>query len=91
MRIEAYNQIQQIYQSQKVSKTQKTGSAGQTDKVQISGFGKDLQVAKAAVEASPDIREDLTAPVKAQIQNGTYEVANDTFAAKLLQKYDEMR
>ena len=28
---------------------------------------------------------------KAQIQNGTYNVDNASFAAKLLQKYEEMR
>lgn len=91
MRIEAYTQVQQLYQTKKVNKTQKAGSASRADEVQISSFGKDIQVAKAAVAGSPDIREDLTAPVKAQIQNGTYGVDNSAFAEKLLQKYEEMR
>ena len=59
--------------------------------VQISSFGKDIQTAKAAVAGSPDIREELTAPIKAKIQNGTYSVDNGSFAEKLLQKYEEMR
>ena len=91
MRIEAYTQVQQIYQSQKMSKSQKAGGAAKSDKVQISSFGKDIQAAKAAVAESPDIREELTAPIKAKIQSGTYEVSNESFAEKLLKKYEEMR
>lgn len=91
MRIQAYTQVQQLYQSQKVKNSQKTGSAVQTDKVQISSFGKDIQIAKAAVAGSPDIREELTAPIKAKIQDGTYGVDTGSFADKLLQKYEEMR
>ena len=91
MRIQAYTQVQQLYQSSKVKSSQKTGSAAQTDKVQISSFGKDIQTAKAAVAGSPDIREELTAPIKARIQDGTYAVDNGSFAEKLLQKYEEMR
>lgn len=91
MRIEAYTQVQQIYQSQKVSRTQQTAKASQTDKVQISSFGKDIQTAKAALAGAPDIREDLTASIKARIDNGTYQVSNESFAEKLLKKYEEMR
>ncbi|HIW81809.1 MAG TPA: flagellar biosynthesis anti-sigma factor FlgM [Candidatus Acetatifactor stercoripullorum] len=91
MRVEAYTQVQQLYQSQTVNKGQRTGGAGRTDKVQISSLGKDIQSARAAVAESPDIREELTAPIKAQLQNGTYEVDNDSFAERLLEKYMEMR
>ena len=89
--IEAYTQVQQLYQSQKVSRTQKTQTASHTDRLQISSQGKDFQTAKAAVAAAPDIREELTAPIKARIQNGTYGVDNASFAEKLLQKQEEMR
>jgi len=91
MRIEAYTQVQQIYQSQKAGKVQKNGNVAKSDKVQISSFGKDIQIAKAAVAGSPDVREELTAPIKAKIQSGTYEVSNASFADKLLKKYEEMR
>ena len=91
MRIEAYTQVQQIYHSQKVNKNQKAGSTGQTDKIQISSMGKDFQAVKAAVANAPDIREELTAPIKARVQEGTYSVDNRAFADKLLQKYSEMR
>ena len=90
MRIEAYNQIQQIYNDSKVKKAQNTYKAGQTDQVEISSFGKDIQAAKKALAGTPDIRENLTEPLKQQIQNGTYSVSGESFADKLLEKYDEL-
>ena len=91
MRIEAYTQVQQMYQSKKVNRNQSTSAATYTDQVQISSIGKDFHVAKTAVAESPDIREELTAPIKAKIQSGTYEVSNESFAEKLLSKFEEMR
>lgn len=91
MRIEAYNQVQQMYRSQRVSKSQQATRASYTDRVQISSFGKDIQTAKAAVKASPDVRTELTAPLKEKIQSGTYSVDTSSFAEKLIQKYEEMR
>lgn len=91
MRIEAYNQVQQLYQTKKVNKTRQTGNAALTDQLQISSTGKDFQTARAAVAGAADIREELTASIKAQVQNGTYSVDNAAFAEKLLKKYEEMR
>lgn len=91
MRIEAYTQVQQVYNTKKLSKTQTTKRAGFSDRLQISSLGRDMQVAKAAVAGSSDIRENVTAPLKASIQAGTYEVSADSFADKLFQKYEEMR
>lgn len=94
MRIEAYTQVQQLYQSQKVKKSQQAGGTAQTSQaqmIQISSLGKDFQTAKAAVASAPDIREELTAPIKARIDNGTYQVTAESFADKLLQKFEEMR
>lgn len=91
MRIEAYNQVQQLYSTKKPGQVQKTSATGLQDKLQISSLGKDIQTAKAAVAASPDVREDVTAPIKASIAAGTYEVSAGSFAEKLLAKYEEMR
>lgn len=91
MRIEAYTQVQQVYRSKKVNQTQKATGTAQMDQVEISSFGKEIQAAKAALAGSPDIREELTAPIKAQVQNGTYSVDNTAFAEKLIKKYEEMR
>lgn len=92
MRIEAYTQVQQLYSSaKKTTKTQSAGSASFTDQLQISSMGKDIQTAKQAVANSSDIREDVTAPLKASIDSGTYQVSGESFAEKLLTKYEEMR
>lgn len=91
MRIEAYTQVQQLYSSAKTAKTQAQKTASASDQLQISGFGKDMQIAKKAVAASGDIREDVVAPIKNRIQEGTYEVSAESFAESLVKKYEEMR
>lgn len=87
MRIEAYNQITQIYNSAKASKVKGAGSTSRRDEVQISQAGRDYQVAKQAVAETSDIREDKVAQLKAQINSGNYKVEAGDFAAKLIQKY----
>ena len=87
MRIEAYNQISQIYGANKVRKTtqpQKTAAA--SDSFQVSSFGKTLQTAKQAVSEAPDIREEKVAPIREAIQNGTYNVSSGDFASRLMEK-----
>jgi negative regulator of flagellin synthesis FlgM len=74
-----------------VNKSQKTTKTTFADQVQISSIGKDIQIAKAAVKASPDVRAELTAPIKEKIQSGTYSVETSSFAEKLIQKYEEAR
>lgn len=91
MRIEAYNQVQQLYNTRKPGQVKHTAGTGLKDQVQISSMGKDFQTVKAAVAAAPDVREDVTAPIKASMDAGTYEVSVDSFADKLMKKYEEMR
>ena len=101
MRIEAYTQVQQLYNTKKASKTQAAAKKGLSDQLQISSIGKDIQTAKAAVAGSSDIREDaraasdireeVTAPLKASIEAGTYHVSTESFADKLFFEYEEMR
>ena len=87
MRIEAYNQVQQLYSTSKVNKAQKSEKAQPTDAFQLSKAGKDMQTAKAAVKDAPDIRHELVDSIKERIQNGTYDVSVDDFANKLLEKF----
>ncbi|MBR4719873.1 MAG: flagellar biosynthesis anti-sigma factor FlgM [Lachnospiraceae bacterium] len=87
MRIEAYNQIGQVYAPKKTYGTTKTNSVSRMDQVQISSIGKDIQTVKQAVANAPDIRENITAPIKTRVQNGTYDVSTDDFASKLLSAY----
>ncbi len=90
MRIEAYTQVQQIYNTKKTAKLQNKAKMSSTDQLQISSIGKDIQTAKTALAESSDIREELTAPLKASIASGTYQVSGESFADKLMQKYDEL-
>ncbi|WP_029233445.1 flagellar biosynthesis anti-sigma factor FlgM [Butyrivibrio sp. VCB2006] len=89
MRIEAYSQVQQVYSNNKVNKAQPTKKTNDIrDTVSFSSIGKDIQVAKQAVSAAPDVREDVVAKYKAAIKNGTYDVSGEAFADKLLAKYE---
>ena len=90
MRVDAYTQVQQLYNSSKKAvKTPATSAVNKSDQIQISSIGKDFQTAKAAVNASSDVREDVIAPLKAGIQSGSYYVSGESFAEKLIQKYEE--
>ena len=87
MRIEAYNQVQQLYRSSQPKQVKKETKASFSDQLQISSVGKDIQVAKQAVAGASDVREDLVASIKEKIDNGTYSVDADSFAAKLYEKF----
>ncbi len=89
MRVDALTQIQQAYGVNKVKKTtrpQSTSATAGSDSFKISAFGKELQMAKQAVGEAPDIRKEVTEPLKAAIKNGTYNVSSEAFADKLLEK-----
>lgn len=89
MRIDAYNAVSQIYAANKPVKTTSAAKTSRKDEVQISSFGKDIQTLKQAIANTSDIREDVTAPLKASVQAGTYNVSDNDFASKLLSKYEE--
>ena len=73
-----------------MNKTQQAKKTGDIrDTVSFSSIGKDIQIAKQAVNAVPDVREDKVASLKAAIKNGTYDVSGEAFADKLLAKYNE--
>ena len=89
MRIEAYNQVAQLYKTNKTtaSRTAATSSMGR-DEVQISSFGRDYQIAKKAVAEASDIREDKVAEMKTKLESNNYQVDTGDFASKLLEKYN---
>ena len=92
MSIEAYTQVQQMYSAKKTANVKAKGSAGlSSDQLQISSIGKDIQNVKQSVANASDIREDVVAPIKARIQAGPYDVSAESFADKLMSKYEEMR
>ena len=89
MRIEAYNQIAQVYSTNKTTAPKAADKVRSTakDSVQFSSFGKDIQVAKQAVAEASDIREDKIAEMKAKYANGNVSVDTGDFASVLLEKY----
>ena len=88
MRIEAYNQVAQLYKTNKTSNSHAaaTTSMGR-DEVQISSFGRDYQIVKKAVAEASDIREDKVAEMKSKYESNDYQVDTGDFASKLLEKY----
>lgn len=83
MRIEAYNQIQQVYGAQKLRSVAKTEKASFSDSLQISQKGKDIQTAKAALAKTPDVRSSLVESVKQRLESGTYNISADQFADRI--------
>ena len=90
MRIEAYTQVQQVYGAKSRAKTQNAAKNANSDRIQISSIGKDIQIAKSAVAAAPDIREEVVAPIRSAVSDGTYQVSAASFAEKLMQRYEEI-
>ena len=86
MRIDAINRVSQLYHANSTKRVAKAGSVEKFDSVQISQMGKDYQVAKAAVAATPDVRTDLVNDIKQRMQDGTYDVSMEMLADKLLAK-----
>lgn len=89
MRIEAYNQVAQIYQATSTKNTQATTGTTKAarDQISISSTGRDYQIAKQSVAEATGIREDLVADIKEKMKAGTYEVSTDDFADKLLGQF----
>ena len=84
MRIDSLNAVQQIYSPKKAVQAQAAPKAYNKDSVEFSSIGKDILVAKSAVDKVPDIRAEIVDPVKEAVKNGSYEVSVDDFADKLL-------
>ncbi|MBP3567716.1 MAG: flagellar biosynthesis anti-sigma factor FlgM [Lachnospiraceae bacterium] len=84
MRIDAMSEVSQLYQVNNTRKKTEKSASYSKDSVEISEFGKDLQIAKQAVAQAEDIREDKVQELKASIANGTYNVPMSALADKLL-------
>ena len=89
MRIDALSEITAIYQANgKMKKVGSTTSVSR-DSVQISNFGRDLQVAKEAISNTPDVRTEMVNEIKTAMANGTYNVPMSAVAEKLLKQSEE--
>ena len=87
MRVEAYNSVAQIYKTNRAAGASAAAKTEKSrDQVEISSIGYDYQIAKQAVAETSDIR-DKVAALSAKVKSGTYDVSNEAFAEKLLEKY----
>ena len=58
MRIDAYMQVNQLYNTNKSKNGAKSGKTSSKDSLEISSFGSAYQVAKQAASQSSDVREE---------------------------------
>ena len=89
MRIEAYNAVSQAYQaSTQVKNVNSNKKVGRDDKLEISQTGKDINVAKKAMQNAPEVREDRVAAIKKQMEEGTYAVSMEDVANKIMSLFE---
>jgi negative regulator of flagellin synthesis FlgM len=91
MRIDAYNKVSQLYNTNNVKKANKPSGGSFSDKLEISQKGQDYRVAKQIVTQTPDVREDKVNQIKKQIESGTYNINMTEVADKVVNRYfDEL-
>lgn len=87
MRVDAVNQISQIYKPASTKKVAKSGNVQNKDAYEISQFAKDYQVAKKAVSETSQVREEKVARIKEAIASGSYNVSAQEVAEKIVSNY----
>lgn len=87
MRIDAYNAVNQVYQTNTQAKKVTTDKKASSDKLEISQAGKDIAVAKKAIAEVPDVREDRVETIKKQMAEGTYSVSMEDVADKMIDSF----
>ena len=88
MRIDAFNQVSQLYKTNSAKKVQQNNGLSSSDQLEISQVGKDYQIAKQAIKSVPDVREDRVNELKAAIAAGTYNVSDEDIADKIINDYN---
>lgn len=88
MRIDAYNAVNQVYQTTaQMKKVDAEKRVQKDDKLEISQTGKDINIAKQAIKECPDVREDKIEAIKKQMAEGTYFVSTEDLADKILNSF----
>lgn len=80
--------VQQYQHSENVTSTvdKQAGSAAvkPEETVDLSTMARDIQQAKVEVSKVPDVREEKVQEIKAQVDNGTYNVSGEQIANKMV-------
>ena len=87
MRIDAFNKVSKLYQTNNIKSTKSVKGSSFSDKLEISQTGKDYQIAKSALKSVPDVREERVRDIKERIASGTYNVNAEEVADKLIENY----
>lgn len=91
MRVDAYNKVNQVYNTSKINNVKKVGGSAFTDKLEISRTGNDYTLAKQVLDQIPDVRIDKINDIKNRMESGTYNVNMEEVAEKIISKYfDEL-
>ena len=86
MRIDAYMQVSQLYNTNKAKKSVAAEKAGATDSLEISDFGNAYQVAKQAAAQGSSVREDRVKDIQDRLAAGTYNVSIEDVADRLAEQ-----
>ena len=84
--IKAENKIQKVSEGRDAAKVS-SGSAVGNDRVELSASSLDVQKMKEIVQGTPDVRMDKVQALKAQIEQGEYEVDPYRVADKMLMNF----
>ncbi len=88
MRINAYNRVSKIYEAQNISKVKNVKEVtAKQDEVEISKVGRDISVAREAVNKTPDIRLDKVNNIIERMGSGAYNIDAKEVANKIVDKY----
>ncbi|MBE5967366.1 MAG: flagellar biosynthesis anti-sigma factor FlgM [Lachnospiraceae bacterium] len=87
MRIDAFNKVSKLYQSNNIKSTKSVKGASFSDKLEISQTCKDYQIARNTLKSVPDVREERVKEIKERIASGTYNINSEEVADKLIENY----
>lgn len=88
MRINAYNRVSKIYEAQNISKVKNVKEVtAKQDEVEISKVGRDISLAREAVNKTPDIRLDKVNNIIERMGSGAYNIDAKEVANKIVDKY----
>lgn len=86
MRIDAYMQVSQLYNTNKAKRSIASDKTGTKDSLEISDFGNAYQVAKQAAAQGSPVREDRVKDIQSRLAAGTYNVSIEDVADSLAER-----
>jgi len=84
--VEGASSVKQSAASSQGTVESQSGSVSPAATVSFSTQAQDIAKAKAAVNAAPDVREDLVSSLKARVSSGTYSVSGADVADMMMRR-----